>query len=100
LPVIHAPITFEALCKRSREYQMKLIAHESRDEALRRLAEAAAPRKVVIAIGPEGGFTEAELQSAREHDFHGMSLGPRRLRADTAGLVAATKLLTVLGQLS
>ncbi len=99
-PIIHAPITFEALCEQSREYQLSLIAHEGADEALRRLTEAALPRKAVIAIGPEGGFTEVELRRAQESNFYSMSLGPRRLRAETAGLVAVTKLLTTLGQMS
>ncbi len=98
-PIIHAPITFEALCRQSREHQFNLIAHEGSADALR-LAETTPPRKAMIAIGPEGGFTEAELHRAREHNFQSLSLGPRRLRSDTAGLVAVTKLLTVFGQLS
>lgn len=98
-PIIHAPLAFEKMCANSRDYQLSLIAQEGGADAVRRLAEAAPPRKVLIAIGPEGGFTEEELQRARDCNFQTLSLGPRRLRAETAGLVAVTKLLTIFGQL-
>lgn len=100
LPVINAPLDFEAVCAQRRHYDLGLIAHEGSEEAVRRLAQGAPPRRVLIVIGPEGGFTEAELQRAQENEFHFLRLGPRRLRAETAGLVAVTKLLTILGQLN
>lgn len=99
LPIIHAPLTFETMCQQSRDYQLGLFAHEGSDEAARRLAHAALPRKTLIAIGPEGGFTEEEIQQARAANMQTLSLGPRRLRSETAGLVAVTKLFTILGQL-
>ena len=41
-------------------------------------------------IGPEGGFSERELQLARESGASFERLGPRRLRAETAAIVALT----------
>lgn len=100
LPIIHAPLAFETMCQQSRDYQLTLFAHEGSDEAARRLTPAATlPRKILIAIGPEGGFTENEVQQARAANMQTLSLGPRRLRSETAGLVAVTKLFTILGQL-
>lgn len=44
-----------------------------------------------VLVGPEGGFTPEELERLRAAPFaHGISLGPRVLRADTAGLAALT----------
>lgn len=44
-----------------------------------------------VLVGPEGGFTPEELVRLRSLPFaHGISLGPRVLRADTAGLAALT----------
>ena len=44
---------------------------------------------VVICIGPEGGWTPAELQTAREHDVQFVSLGQNILRIETAALSVA-----------
>ena len=41
-----------------------------------------------LLIGPEGGFSKKEIQSAREFGFSGISLGPRILRTETASLAA------------
>ncbi|MEG4169910.1 MULTISPECIES: 16S rRNA (uracil(1498)-N(3))-methyltransferase [unclassified Microcoleus] len=43
---------------------------------------------IVIAIGPEGGWTEGEVQRAIEFGFEAVSLGSRILRAVTAPIVA------------
>ncbi len=45
-------------------------------------------RGVCILIGPEGGFSRAEVQSAVDAGFIPVSLGPARLRTETAGIVA------------
>ncbi|MEP6515523.1 16S rRNA (uracil(1498)-N(3))-methyltransferase [Microcoleus vaginatus] len=43
---------------------------------------------IVIAVGPEGGWTEGEVERAIEFDFEAVSLGSRILRAVTAPIVA------------
>lgn len=43
---------------------------------------------VSVVIGPEGGFTDDEVLSAKEAGFSIASLGPRILRAETAAIVA------------
>jgi 16S rRNA (uracil1498-N3)-methyltransferase len=52
-------------------------------DAPRRLAELMEPRDVTLLVGPEGGWTERELELPDES----ATLGPRNLRADTAALV-------------
>ena len=42
----------------------------------------------VILIGPEGDFSETEIQSAIENKYKAVSLGNSRLRTETAGVVA------------
>jgi 16S rRNA (uracil1498-N3)-methyltransferase len=41
-----------------------------------------------LIIGPEGGMDERERQLLRDHGWQGVSLGPRILRTETAGLAA------------
>jgi 16S rRNA (uracil1498-N3)-methyltransferase len=62
-------------------------------EAPRRLAEVTEPRDVTLLIGPEGGWTERELELATET----ATLGPRNLRADTAALVGLAVALAARG---
>ncbi|HEY3968771.1 MAG TPA: RsmE family RNA methyltransferase [Planctomycetaceae bacterium] len=45
--------------------------------------------RVVVAVGPEGGFTEAEVELAASRGAALVSLGPRVLRIETATLVLA-----------
>lgn len=54
--------------------------------------------KWAVLVGPEGGFTPEELERLRAAPFaHGISLGPRVLRADTAGLAALTCIMAWRG---
>jgi 16S rRNA (uracil1498-N3)-methyltransferase len=46
-----------------------------------------------VFIGPEGGWSEDELRMARDHRCIFQTLGPRRLRAETAA-IAATAILS------
>ena len=48
---------------------------------------------VNILIGPEGGFTGDEAEKARANGVMPVTLGKRILRAETAGLVAASAIL-------
>jgi len=54
---------------------------------------------VTIAIGPEGGWSERELELLRVAGFGGLRLGPRVLRTETAGLAAIAALQALRGDL-
>lgn len=47
-------------------------------------------QNVRILIGPEGGFSEDEIRLVESHGYNVVSLGSRRLRAETAAIVAST----------
>lgn len=55
------------------------------------------PRGVLLLLGPEGGFTPAELDGAVKDGFQPVSLGPRTLRGETAPVAALSILLYELG---
>jgi 16S rRNA (uracil1498-N3)-methyltransferase len=54
---------------------------------------------VEIAIGPEGGFADEELEAFRLAGFVGVRLGPRILRTETAAIAALTWLQTRYGDM-
>jgi 16S rRNA (uracil1498-N3)-methyltransferase len=58
-----------------------------------------APGGVVIAIGPEGGWSPRDRQVLAEAGFQGLQLGPRILRTETAGLAAIAAVQARLGDL-
>lgn len=57
------------------------------------------PSSIIIAIGPEGGWTEAEVEKAVASDFQPVSLGQRILRAVTAPVVALSLVAATWEQL-
>ena len=57
------------------------------------------PLTISLFVGPEGGFTQAEVNLAQRYDLVPVTLGPRILRAETAGLIAAVAILYELGDL-
>ena len=57
------------------------------------------PFSINLFIGPEGGFTSEEVTLAQHYGIVSVTLGPRILRAETAGLVAAAAILYELGDL-
>lgn len=73
-------------------------AAKSLRDALQRLKNEA-PGLVYVMIGPEGGFDSAEAELAVRHRGVSVSLGPRILRTETAGLVLASLVLYELGDL-
>lgn len=55
--------------------------------------------KINLVIGPEGGFEEYEINELKNIGASIVTLGPRILRTETAGLVASTIILYELGDL-
>jgi 16S rRNA (uracil1498-N3)-methyltransferase len=66
----------------------RLIAHPGGDE----VRPDVAWRDRVVAVGPEGGFMDDEVELARSHGWQVVGLGPRILRIETAAIVLAARL--------
>ena len=47
----------------------------------------------MLAVGPEGGWTDAEVGLLEDKGFARMSLGPRILRTDTALIALLSRLM-------
>jgi 16S rRNA (uracil1498-N3)-methyltransferase len=94
LPRISGVTPLDAFLGAAPPEALRLIAHERATGPL--LAEVPARAQTVVCIGPEGGFSEAELGRAVAAGFQPVSLGARRLRTETAGIVAAALILSRL----
>ncbi|MGO1071268.1 16S rRNA (uracil(1498)-N(3))-methyltransferase [Lysobacter sp. CA199] len=62
--------------------------------------QIAAATPVLLAIGPEGGWSPLDRQQLRDAGFQGLRLGPRILRTETAGLAAIAALQARFGDLA
>ena len=91
LPELLQPIDFGKLITTS-SYQNKYIAHCIPGEKENLSGLETKERDSFIVIGPEGDFSEHEIELAIEHGFTPVSLGETRLRTETAGFVAAVLL--------
>ncbi len=79
--------------------ELKIVLSEAEEQAqLRDLAPPEADGGVLLAIGPEGGWTEDELESFDKNGWHSASLGPTILRAETAAIAATAITMSVLGR--
>ena len=80
IPIVEEPQSFDEVVKRD---GAKIVFDADSETAAQQLADAA-----TIFIGPEGGWSERELQLARERGCAFERLGIRRLRAETAAIVS------------
>ncbi|HUT53566.1 MAG TPA: 16S rRNA (uracil(1498)-N(3))-methyltransferase [bacterium] len=79
---------------------LKIVLWEEARAPLKKILEStAAPRSVAIMIGPEGGLTPAEVETAERSGFISASLGPRVLRTETAAIAALALAQYALGDL-
>jgi 16S rRNA (uracil1498-N3)-methyltransferase len=75
----------------------RLVLAEQREG---RLNAAVGDRPVLYLVGPEGGWTDGELDAAGASGFHLVRLGRHIMRAETAAIAGAVLILHELGELS
>ena len=86
VPELKAPLAFTDAIDEGRKYDERLFFHLSGELFGSQKRKGAS---VGLFIGPEGGWEESEVASARERDFAIISFGPLTLRAETAAIVAS-----------
>ncbi|MBI4051455.1 MAG: 16S rRNA (uracil(1498)-N(3))-methyltransferase [Elusimicrobia bacterium] len=97
LPAICSPVTLEKALKSSEGFS--LVAWEKEKSrsiqvALQEIgARVQAGSEIRLFIGPEGGFTESEIESCKKMGAEPVSLGMHTLRSETAALVASSLIL-------
>jgi len=73
---------------------------ERRQELLSLWKEHPHSTKVIVVVGPEGGFSPAEAELFFEADFFSVTLGPRTLRLETAAMALLTVCQLLWGDLA
>jgi len=85
-PQLNDLIQFDEFLKQSFDNTQKFMAYCQSDDAL--FKSIIPQQNILILIGPEGGFSEDEIQKALDKGFKTIRISPNRLRTETAGLVS------------
>ncbi len=89
LPRIRPPIGLAELLEAARDWDLLLVARGASDRPLSAAVEPGLrPRRVLLMVGPEGGFEPGEISAAAGAGAVFFSLGPYTLRAVTAPVAA------------
>lgn len=91
VPRIFPVTSFETVVAHAEDYALRLMPHERTEQSqfigsLVKHHESA--RTGLVLVGPEGGFSDREIQLAASHAVVPVSLGPRRLRSETAAMIS------------
>lgn len=91
LPELTQPATLKEVTEKYSSVAQKLIAHCIDGKEKQPLTSAMKPGNgTILLIGPEGDFTEEEVNLCETSGFKAVSLGTRRLRTETAALSVCT----------
>ncbi|MNP29948.1 Ribosomal RNA small subunit methyltransferase E [compost metagenome] len=107
IPTIETPLTWSQLMKSFKLYDAVYFCYEKehgfqlRDglKSFKDNMDTKGNPKVLVVVGPEGGFTEDECRKAEEAGGVSIGLGRRILRCETAGMVALSCILYDFGEM-
>ncbi|MGB5238304.1 MAG: 16S rRNA (uracil(1498)-N(3))-methyltransferase [Flavobacteriaceae bacterium] len=89
LPRLNEAITFEEFLQQDLP-KRRFIAHCQEGEKVDFKRRLEPDKKILVMVGPEGDFSEAEIEMAKDKGFIPASLGEYRLRTETAAILACT----------
>jgi len=81
VPAINSIMSLDEWVKDKPEEELGLVMHHRTTQSLTDLKK---PQKARLLIGPEGGLSESEIESAITQGFTATTLGPRVFRSETA----------------
>jgi 16S rRNA (uracil1498-N3)-methyltransferase len=88
VPEICEPVALPAALANPDASERRFLLWEGEQGASLHRALADRPAHVAVLVGPEGGFSAAEVETCVQAGFRSVGLGPRILRTETAAIVA------------
>lgn len=102
IPVVHEVMSFKEALSYAKECKINLVPYEN-ERGMEATKEAVLELKkddtISVMIGPEGGFSEEEIELVKEENMKIISLGKRILRTDTAAIATLSMLMLQLEML-
>ncbi|AEV69318.1 16S rRNA (uracil(1498)-N(3))-methyltransferase [Acetivibrio clariflavus] len=99
IPEVELPISFKEAIKQIKNGSLSIIPYEKESKkSLKQILKSNGHMKdISVFIGPEGGFTEQEIEEAISFGINPVTLGPRILRTETAGIAVLSILMYEVG---
>ncbi|MFI5251516.1 MAG: RsmE family RNA methyltransferase [Bacteroidota bacterium] len=96
LPEVTPLTRLNDIMKSDEKFDLKIIAHEHAGEtgSIKHLQPGTA-ENILLLIGPEGGFTDEEVDSCIAAGYKPLYMGARRLRTETAAITALALLMNL-----
>ena len=101
IPTVHPVMPFKTAIEFVSDMDVRMISYELAEDMQHTrdlLAKAKPGQRIAVFIGPEGGFEEAEIQTALSAGVDPVTLGRRILRTETAGMTVLAWLSYLLEQ--
>lgn len=87
-PILNAAVKFTDFIKEARKGDLFIAHCQDNIETVPLKTALTKNKEICILIGPEGDFTQEEINFALTNNYTAISLGDSRLRTETAGIVA------------
>lgn len=100
IPEVSEVLKFDDILDRLKAYDAAVFAYEGAYVSGKRLSQVIKgnEKTVALVIGPEGGFSEKEVEAMVQNGFNPVTLGKRILRAETAAVAGAAVIMSMLGE--
>ncbi len=99
LPTLHKPTNLNQLTDESTiSSKHRWLFHPGTDERLNQ-QKIENDDSISVLIGPEGGFSDAEIEMLREASFIPLNMGPRILRTETAAIASISAIQSLWGDI-
>lgn len=100
VPQVHMPLTLSKAKDALAQMDLLLVPWEdAKSGAIRELTKTMHGKRIGLVIGPEGGIAPEEIEQLEALGAHSVTLGPRILRTETAGMAALTMILAFAGEM-
>lgn len=101
IPEVGHPLSYYEALKQAEGSDLRIIPYERESvNNLKSVILKRNPSKISLFIGPEGGFSEKEIEEAVAAGVNPVTLGPRILRTETAGIAVLSMLMYELGDVN
>lgn len=99
IPSVLAPVSLSDYLDSAHLFDLAIILWEKEDRRTIKEILKKGGRSICLLVGPEGGFTETEVEKAQDKGFIPVSLGWGTLRSETAAIAAISIIQYELGEL-